>query len=79
MSENTPPAPPFEEALSELEALVERLEHGNLSLEESLATFERGVALTRTCQQSLKAAEQKVHMLAQQSGDAGLVPFGNDE
>lgn len=79
MSENKPSAPPFEEALSELEALVERLEHGNLSLEESLITFERGVELTRTCQQSLKAAEQKVRILAQQSGDAGLVPFDGDE
>lgn len=53
----------FETALRELEALVERMEQGEASLEESLKDFERGVALTRRCQEALKSAEQKVQML----------------
>ncbi|RMG28233.1 MAG: exodeoxyribonuclease VII small subunit [Gammaproteobacteria bacterium] len=55
--------PDFDKTLEELEALVARLEQGDLSLEESLAAFERGVALTRACQQALEAAEQKVEQL----------------
>ncbi len=58
----------FEAALEELEALVEKMESGDLSLEDSLAAFERGVKLTRHCQSSLKAAELKVKVLTQ-SGD----------
>lgn len=59
---------PFETALSELESLVEKMEAGDLSLEDSLAAFERGVKLTRHCQSSLKAAELKVKLLTE-SGD----------
>lgn len=58
----------FEAALEELEALVEKMEAGELSLEDSLAAFERGVKLTRHCQSSLKAAELKVKVLTE-SGD----------
>ena len=65
----------FEDALSELEQLVERMEQGELSLEDSLKSFERGVALTRTCQQALKAAEQKVEILTSQDADAEPEPF----
>lgn len=67
--------PPFETTLQELEALVTRLEHGNLSLEEALTHFERGVSLARTCQQALRAAEQKVQILLEQDGHATLQPF----
>jgi exodeoxyribonuclease VII small subunit len=69
---------PFEEALSELESLVETMEKGELSLEESLTSFERGVALTRICQQALKAAEQKIEILTAKSPDAELEPFQGD-
>ena len=58
----------FERALGELESLVERLERGDLPLEEALKTFERGVELTRHCQSSLKAAQQKVDILLKRSG-----------
>ena len=58
----------FETALAELESLVEKMETGELSLEDSLAAFERGVKLTRHCQSSLKAAELKVKVLTE-SGD----------
>ena len=57
--------------MAELEALVERLERGDLTLEESLKQFERGVVLARSCQTALKAAEQKVEILLKPaSGDA---------
>jgi exodeoxyribonuclease VII small subunit len=57
----------FEQSMRELEALVERLEKGDLPLEEALKQFERGVALTRACQTALKAAEQKVEILMKPS------------
>jgi exodeoxyribonuclease VII small subunit len=66
----------FERAMAELEQLVAKLEKGDLPLEESLAAFERGVALTRTCQASLRQAEQKVEMLLQKpNGDSERVAF----
>ena len=53
----------FESALKELEMLVSKMESGELSLDESLKTFERGIELTRKCQSSLEAAELKVQTL----------------
>lgn len=67
--------PEFEAALSELEALVERLERGDLPLDEALKAFERGVALTRHCQACLQTAQQKVEMLVKRSGEPQIVPF----
>lgn len=55
----------FEAALAELETLVEKMEAGDLSLDESLAAFERGVKLTRHCQAALQAAELKVKVLSE--------------
>lgn len=69
----------FEEALRELEELVEALEQGDLTLEESLARFERGVALARECRDSLAAAEQRVQvLLADDKGNESLAPFATD-
>ena len=65
----------FEQALAELENLVEQLEGGELALEKSLAAFERGVALTRRCQSALQAAEQKVEILVTESGAERKAPF----
>ena len=65
----------FEEALAELEQLVENLEGGNLSLEDSLSQFERGVRLARECRDSLAAAEQKVQVLLERDGDSELADF----
>ena len=56
--------PDFETALADLETLVQRMESGELSLEDSLQEFERGVKLTRLCQEALKAAEQRVKLLS---------------
>ncbi|HEY4213820.1 MAG TPA: exodeoxyribonuclease VII small subunit [Steroidobacteraceae bacterium] len=69
------PAPDFEQALAELETLVERLERGDLPLEEALRTFERGVTLTRHCQSALKTAQQKVEILLKRNGALGVEPF----
>lgn len=69
----------FEKSLQELEQLVERLEQGDITLEESLQCFERGIGLTRTCQQALKAAEQKVQILIEQDGNAEIRPFAEQD
>jgi len=61
-------APDFESALAELEKLVETMESGEQSLEETLAAFQKGIELTRSCQEGLKAAEQKVEQLIQKNG-----------
>jgi len=54
------------------------MEQGDLSLEDSLQQFERGVQLTRSCQQALKEAEQKVQILSQKEGQDTLEPFDSD-
>jgi exodeoxyribonuclease VII small subunit len=69
MAETQTPPADFESSLTELEALVEKLEQGDLSLDESLKCFERGVQLTRICQTALKQAEQKVEILLRRSGE----------
>ena len=58
----------FEKALAELEKLVEEMEQGDLSLEESLKRFEKGIALTAECQQALQKAELKVQELVEKNG-----------
>lgn len=68
-------APEFEQALAELEALVGRLEHGDLPLDEALKAFERGVALTRQCQAALQQAQQKVEILLKRGGRTQIEPF----
>ncbi len=65
----------YEAAITELESLVDRLEQGDISLEESLKLYESGVLLSRDCQEALQQAEQKVQMLLQQSGQTNLVDF----
>jgi exodeoxyribonuclease VII small subunit len=67
--------PDFEKALAELESLVERLERGDLPLDEALKSFERGVALTRHCQAALQAAQQKVEILLKRAGETTIEPF----
>ena len=69
----------FEKSLKELEALVTKMEQGNLNLEESLQHFERGIQLTRTCQKALKAAEQKVEILLNKSGQDDIAPFASED
>ncbi len=68
----------FEQALAELEQLVQRLEQADLPLETALQEFERGTALARQCREALTQAEQKVQILTEQGGQAGLQPFKGD-
>ena len=65
----------FEVALQSLEELVTAMEDGELSLEESLQAFEKGIKLTRECQSALQKAEQKVQMLINENGDPQVVDF----
>lgn len=69
----------FEESLANLENLVEAMEAGELSLEESLKAFEQGIKLTRECQLALEQAEQKVQLLLSSSGEPRATPFSDDE
>lgn len=73
---NTPV--PFENSLNELEELVLHLEKGELPLEESLKSFERGIQLTRACQKALAEAQQKVEILLEDNGDETLKPFSDE-
>lgn len=70
--------PDFERSLTELETLVERLEGGELPLEESLKAFERGVALTRECQVALEAAQARVDILLKRDGEVLARPFDDE-
>jgi len=70
MPEQTDNLSQLEKSLEQLEAVVANLESGELSLEQALKEFERGVKLTRQCQTTLKEAEQKVEILLKSSADA---------
>lgn len=81
-SQTTGQAPDFEKSLAELEQIVAQMESGELSLDESLKQFERGVVLARSCQQALQAAEQKVEILLKKSGvreEFATEPFAGDD
>lgn len=69
----------FESALAELNTIVTKMEKGELSLEESLKQFERGVKLTQVCQSALRDAEQKVKILTEQNNELSLEPFTDKE
>ena len=69
----------FEASLEELEGLVERMEEGELSLEESLKTYERGIALSRACQKSLDTAEQRIQILSEKDGADEAQSFQPDD
>lgn len=76
-AETNPPAPvaQFEQSLEQLEQLVERMETGELSLEESLAAYERGVGLYHTCHQALEQAELRVRLLSDPQDPASAEAF----
>lgn len=78
MAKKKPPVD-FEGALKELESLVEKMEQGDIRLEDSLQYFERGIELTRYCQQALQEAEQKVQILIEKDQHADLKPLADDE
>ena len=72
------PEPNFERELEELEAVVKRLESGDLPLEESLKLFERGVGLSDSCRRQLEAAETRVELLVKRGRGVVAQPFEPD-
>lgn len=75
----TKKTPAFEENLAALEHIVEQLESGKLSLDESMKAFEQGIKLTRECQTSLASAEQKVQVLMNRNGEQSLEDWQSQE
>ncbi len=69
------PVADFEASLEALEQLVEQMERGEMSLEESLAAYERGVGLYRRCQSALEQAELRVRLLSDPADPATAEPF----
>jgi len=78
MNENTTPPQDFERALDELDALVQKMETGEMSLEESLGAFERGVALYRQCQGALEQAELRIRLLTDPANPDSATEFKPD-
>ncbi|MGB7754836.1 MAG: exodeoxyribonuclease VII small subunit [Salinisphaera sp.] len=76
---DAPPLAAFESSVAELESLVESLEAGDISLEQALAKFERGVTLARQCQTMLKSAELRVDQLVGQAPDERIEAFARPE
>ena len=75
MNDRKEQLPDFEKSLEELEALVAQLESGDLSLDDSLRQFKRGVELTRHCQEVLEKAQQTVEKLADVGDESSARPF----
>jgi exodeoxyribonuclease VII small subunit len=71
--------PSFEEALERLETIVEELEGGALSLEQSIARYEEGVKLSRRLTQTLDRAEKRIERLTEKDGEPATVPADLDE
>jgi len=76
--ENRKEPPSFEDALEELETIVERMEDGEPSLEESLKLFERGMDLTRRCQKALDDAEQRIQSLTDSESSPATTDAAED-
>jgi exodeoxyribonuclease VII small subunit len=79
METKTNELPDFEKALEELESLVEQLESGELSLDQSLQQFKRGVELTRHCQGVLEQAQQVVEQLIEPEDESSAAPFDRED
>ena len=77
MSDKSKKNTSFEQALSELELLIKQLESGELSLDESLKQFKRGVGLSRHCQGILEQAQQVVDQLIDPTDETSVTPFEN--
>jgi exodeoxyribonuclease VII small subunit len=71
--------PDLEQSLTEITQLIEKMEQGELTLDQSLGHFERGITLVKHCQKILEDAEQKVQLLIQNNKSATLVDFDNEE
>ena len=79
MNDKKPTLPDFEKSLEELENLVEQLESGDLSLDDSLKQFKRGVELTRHCQGVLEKAQQTVEKLVDNNDESSAIEFESSD
>lgn len=79
MDTKTTELPDFEQALEELESLIEQLESGELNLDQSLQQFKRGVELTRHCQGVLEQAQQVVEQLIEPDDESSATPFERED
>lgn len=79
MTKKTEKLPDLEKSLAEISQLIEKMEQGELTLDQSLGHFERGITLVKHCQQILETAEQKVQILIQNNKQETLADYGNDE
>lgn len=70
--------PNLEDSLAEISKLIEKMEHSELTLEQSLSSFERGIGLIKHCQKILEEAEQKVQVLIQNQNQETLAAYGED-
>lgn len=70
---------PFEQAIEQLEGVVENLEDGELDLEAALVAFEQGVALSKHCAGQLESAERRIEVLVEQGGELLARPFDGDD
>ncbi len=71
--------PDLEASITEINTLITQMEQGELSLEQSLERFERGIHLIKHCQKVLQDAESKVQILLQQNGEEDLQPYENND
>lgn len=78
MVDNTNNLPNLEDSMSEISQLIDKMEHNELTLEQSLNNFERGIHLIKHCQKILEAAEQKVQLLIQSNDQESLIPYGEE-
>lgn len=78
MTKQPTPLPGLEESLTEISQLIDKMEHSELTLEQSLTQFERGIHLVKHCQKVLAQAEQKVQILIQNNKQDELADYGED-
>lgn len=76
--QDSPPVADFERSLDELEQLVQKLESGDLGLDDSLKAYERGIALYRQCHGALERAELRVRLLSDPEQPGSAVPFNEE-
>lgn len=79
MTKKTEKLPDLEKSMAEISQLIEKMEQGELTLDQSLGHFERGITLVKHCQKILETAEQKVQILIQNNKQETLADYGNDE
>jgi len=79
MATKAPKIKDFEKSLNELESIVNKMETGDLALDESLETFEKGIKLANSCQAALDQASQKVNILIEENGLQKTIPFDAED